>query len=157
MLWGSDRYSNPVQMGWLYLRFSSPIYSLLVWFNKHWTGLLQKLWSSTVTKKVEIFDENYVILIASIGNWQCYAHVIKTCWQWLPEFWFWLDLGGMLILDSGILLALSLSCSYNFEVCAVEPPCSDLKSSPTQRFEKSSDLKRAIMCWVDLWIFLFRQ
>ena len=38
----------------------------------------------------------------------------KSQRQSLPEFWFQLDLGGMLILDSGILLALSLSCGYNF-------------------------------------------
>ena len=34
----------------------------------------------------------------------------------------------MLILDSGILLALSLSCGYNFEVWEVEPPCTRVKA-----------------------------
>ena len=34
----------------------------------------------------------------------------------------------MLILDSGILLALSLSCGYNFEVWEVEPPCTCVKA-----------------------------
>ena len=34
----------------------------------------------------------------------------------------------MLILNSGILLALSLSCSYNFEVWEVEPPCTHVKA-----------------------------
>ena len=30
--------------------------------------------------------------------------------------------------NSGILLALSLSCGYNFEVCAVEPPCTRVEA-----------------------------
>ena len=34
----------------------------------------------------------------------------------------------MLILDSGILLALSLSCGCNFEVWEVEPPCTRVKA-----------------------------
>jgi len=34
----------------------------------------------------------------------------------------------MLIQHSGILLALSLSCGYNFEVCAVEPPCTRVEA-----------------------------
>ena len=34
----------------------------------------------------------------------------------------------MLILDSGILLALSLSCGYNFKVWEVEPPCTRVKA-----------------------------
>ena len=86
MLWGSDRHSNPVQMGveaWLYLGFSSPI--LLDWLNKLWTGLLQKLWSATAAKKVEIFDENYFILITLIGNWRCYANVMKTSLTGTPR------------------------------------------------------------------------
>ena len=85
MLWGSDIHSNPVQMvveGWLYLGFSSPMCSLLDWLNKLWTGLLQKLWSSTAAKKV---DENYFISIALIGNWRCYAHVMKTSLTGTPR------------------------------------------------------------------------
>ena len=34
----------------------------------------------------------------------------------------------MLILDSGILLALSCQCGYNFEVWEVEPPCTRVKA-----------------------------
>ena len=39
-----------------------------------------------------------------------------------------LDSSGMLIQHSGILLALSLSCDYNLEVCAVEPPCTRVEA-----------------------------
>ena len=39
-----------------------------------------------------------------------------------------LDSSGMLIQHSGILLALSLSCGYKLEVCAVEPPCTRVEA-----------------------------
>ena len=44
----------------------------------------------------------------------------------------------MLILDSGILLALSLSCGWNFKVWAVELPCTRVKA-------KTGD--KALMSW----------
>ena len=39
----------------------------------------------------------------------------------------------MLILDSGILLALSLSCGYKFEVWEVEPLCTPIKAETGDR------------------------
>ena len=131
MLWGSDRHSNPVQMvveGWLYLEFSSPICSLLDWLNKLWTGLLQKLWLSTAAKTVEIFDENYFISIASIGNRRCYAHVRKTSLAGTPRIlslaWLRWYADSRLRHTAGLIFVLRLK----FEVCAVEPCCTCVKA-----------------------------
>ena len=53
----------------------------------------------------------------------------KTRWQLLAKKKCdLLDSSGMLIQHSGILLALSLSRGYNFEVCAVEPPCTRVEA-----------------------------
>ena len=139
MLWGSDRYTNPVQMvleSWL-LSIISIVDLFVCWLISSWTFGL-------ASKSLAGFDEHrsleYQVQIEKVFldrycnfdyamEMHSDAHMRWKSWrQYLPEFWFKLDSGGMLILDSGILLALSFSCSYNFKVWEVEPLCTCVKA-----------------------------
>ena len=142
MLWGSDRYSNPVQMvveGWLSREFSSLWYFFLVKLNtseKLWTGLLHQILKMLCIGRWQTLNCWWKICpVDRIDrrNCRCYVHTyviaMENSLAVTPKnFCDSLDLSGMLIQHSGILLALSLSCGYNLEVCAVEPSCTRVKA-----------------------------
>ena len=126
MLWGSDRYSSPVQMvleGWLLSRIS--LVGLFLCFQD------QQLYFTS--KRLASFNEHRPL--------ECQMQIEKVFWISIAIFtmlclctlmhmrdqnhedstsqnfdFLKLDSGAMLILDSSMLLALSLSCGYNFKV-----------------------------------------
>ena len=66
-------------------------------------------------------------------NHQCYVHThviaMENSLAVTPKiFAISLTLSGMLFQHSGILLAISLTCGYNLEVCAVEPRCTRVEA-----------------------------
>ena len=86
MLWGSDRYSNPVQMvvdGWLCQEFSSLCCFLLVWLNiseKLWTGLLHQFFADidTIHRPLQNFK-------LSMKNVLFRSHRRNYCWCYVHE------------------------------------------------------------------------
>ena len=126
--------------GWLSREFSSLWYFFLVKLNtseKLWTGLLHQFLQMLCIGRLQTLNCWWKMFsVDRIDRRNCrryvHTHVIamenslavtpkkKNCDK--------LDSSGMLIQHSGILLALSLSCGYNFEVCAVEPPCTRVEA-----------------------------
>ena len=57
-----------------------------------------------------------------------HAYAMENSLAVTPKFCHYLYLGGILILDSGVLLAFSLSCSYNFKDGVEEQSCTQVHS-----------------------------
>ena len=68
-----------------------------------------------------------VILCLYMRNWD--GKLVDS----YSQICVYLDLGGMLILDSGILLALCLSCGYNLKVCALVPPFTRVQATTVDK------------------------